>query len=960
MTVSTANTGFSYAQAAKAKPIVSKPIAVAPSEQEEQKSVHTASYDAAPSLPELVTGNWAEDVETEVDEQAQVGAKVEDKSHSLSVETVLDGAAGPEPLSSSSAALHTSRSSSTTKGDENPSPVSANSDALSWRRKSSNKGDTFNERRGSGSQRQKGWEVSEVERSPSPALVEAPPPMVNIWTQRAQEAKSKQVPISVQQTKPNGTDPRGPAAHTNVVHVATSSTGQAAKSQTTSGLQEPKSLPSVRPSRASSSSQAVRTRDNLRGPSEELPRKASGPTPSTSRPSQFPSLQDSVSWPKPETTQDEDRKRSQSKLSESQESEKPAIATGKPHGKNEWKTFNFTPTVKFETPIPPRSGRGPRSGGRGGREGVTRGGPALGHLGARTGSSSTGESTREPSSRDRSASGMNRASSVPRSARHDTSEDAPASFKRTSLPNDVQVPPDERPKSFNVPQKRGSHPFTDQAANAAALPIVPSMDVDASSMGANALEASKGGGGRFADGRTRRRSSRAGEHEHTNTNGRNGDRKRSGSLKSDLRSNWIERRAEAASRSGDQAKDANTALPFRERGEGRPERGRGGRSRGGIQHGPPPASLQITNSHSYFPSASPSAKSATFHGPYLNNGPHTRGGRGGANGGPRPASLSTDAIYGRYAMSYPGSAYFTPQQYGSPSSYDNGSMSPSSGGGSVNTYMNLMLANGVAAQLQYYFSLDNLCKDMFLRSHMDSQGFVSLRLIAGFQRMRNLTLDFDFIKYIAQLDGELEVFHSGNNDLLVRRRREWQSFVLDMPQRDASARHEGPALPHYHTSPVQVNGLDAGHNFQAIPSTQIGGVADFQPVPTGTPINGYSSSAEDRKSIPAVDTQAHLAPRSRSHTPRPPEIGVGQVEDDEPDSYPDEKINTDLTVLTRPRSDLVQPPSVSRSFSNGTIDNGFPLPNGDGDDSASHPSAPANGLESRYEDPRPANGTHSI
>ncbi|ONM29932.1 La-related protein 1C [Zea mays] len=37
-------------------------------------------------------------------------------------------------------------------------------------------------------------------------------------------------------------------------------------------------------------------------------------------------------------------------------------------------------------------------------------------------------------------------------------------------------------------------------------------------------------------------------------------------------------------------------------------------------------------------------------------------------------------------------------------------------------------------QIEYYFSDDNLCKDLYLRQHMDGQGWVPLPLIAGFRQ----------------------------------------------------------------------------------------------------------------------------------------------------------------------------------------------------------------------------------
>jgi hypothetical protein len=51
---------------------------------------------------------------------------------------------------------------------------------------------------------------------------------------------------------------------------------------------------------------------------------------------------------------------------------------------------------------------------------------------------------------------------------------------------------------------------------------------------------------------------------------------------------------------------------------------------------------------------------------------------------------------------------------------------------------------------EYYFSVDNLLKDMFLRRRMDSQGFVSLEFIAGFNRIKHLSTDLELIKLVCQ------------------------------------------------------------------------------------------------------------------------------------------------------------------------------------------------------------------
>ncbi|KAG0474882.1 hypothetical protein HPP92_014568 [Vanilla planifolia] len=48
-------------------------------------------------------------------------------------------------------------------------------------------------------------------------------------------------------------------------------------------------------------------------------------------------------------------------------------------------------------------------------------------------------------------------------------------------------------------------------------------------------------------------------------------------------------------------------------------------------------------------------------------------------------------------------------------------------------------------QIEYYFSPENLCKDTYLRQNMDEQGWVPISLIAGFNRVKRLTNNIQFI-----------------------------------------------------------------------------------------------------------------------------------------------------------------------------------------------------------------------
>lgn len=46
---------------------------------------------------------------------------------------------------------------------------------------------------------------------------------------------------------------------------------------------------------------------------------------------------------------------------------------------------------------------------------------------------------------------------------------------------------------------------------------------------------------------------------------------------------------------------------------------------------------------------------------------------------------------------------------------------------------------------EYYFSLDNLERDFFLRRKMDQEGFLPIGLIASFHRVQALTTDVNII-----------------------------------------------------------------------------------------------------------------------------------------------------------------------------------------------------------------------
>lgn len=94
-------------------------------------------------------------------------------------------------------------------------------------------------------------------------------------------------------------------------------------------------------------------------------------------------------------------------------------------------------------------------------------------------------------------------------------------------------------------------------------------------------------------------------------------------------------------------------------------------------------------------------------------------------------------------------------------------------------------------QVEYYFSVQNLCRDMFLRSKMADGGWIPVAVIAGFNRVRMLTPDLAVI--IASLDNS-PIVELSPDGALMRARENWQNWVLPASERDPSARAVVPPL----------------------------------------------------------------------------------------------------------------------------------------------------------------------
>ncbi|KAK1239609.1 hypothetical protein MKX07_001063 [Trichoderma sp. CBMAI-0711] len=267
----------------------------------------------------------------------------------------------------------------------------------------------------------------------------------------------------------------------------------------------------------------------------------------------------------------------------------------------------------------------------------------------------------------------------------------------------------------------------------------------------------------------------------------------------------------------------------RERTESRSDRPRGGyRGRGG--HHPVNAQHQHQHTASSFSASgamggraqgpySPPPRQGGAHGQmYMPSQGRGRGGRNNAgnfhrmslpNGSARIPQVQTQFAPFEYPMTPMTAMPFQPQPY-----WDN------------------MLVPVLKSQVEYYFSIENLCKDVYLRARMDSQGFVPLHFIASFKRVRELSADIALVRAVCEMSTELDLVVGEDDIERVRRSQAWESFVLPLEVRDEFARNHGPAHLTFKNRPAQMppqfNGMPVPYGMTSPPAYAVPTDAAFQ------------------------------------------------------------------------------------------------------------------------------------
>ena len=218
----------------------------------------------------------------------------------------------------------------------------------------------------------------------------------------------------------------------------------------------------------------------------------------------------------------------------------------------------------------------------------------------------------------------------------------------------------------------------------------------------------------------------------------------------------------------------------------------------------------------------------------------------------------------------------------------------------------------VKSQVEYYLSVENLCKDFFLRKHMDCQGYVKLQVIAGFKRMQDLTNNSapDLLRTACSLSDSIELVYGDDQVERVRNRDKWSSFVLPAKDRIEGLQNDTainytpyPTQPAYPTPMHQQYAVtspigmyppfpfpeDQGQGYQ---TGYMNGAHYEQPGVNGTGPNGhhYGHGPETQLSAVVPDFLPTVAPAA-------PPFTLASL-----NNLPDSKVDN-VIVLERPGSD---------------------------------------------------------
>jgi len=510
------------------------------------------------------------------------------------------------------------------------------------------------------------------------SLKPAPPPALNIWQQRreAQEAKAKaNLLASPQQTTKAqsmsaGTGPSN-ISNDKITHQTKpdikkkgkSSNSQAEEMSTdyTTGANKKKGTDvkdKAREEGIITCPEAKQPFTDKSADDFEAAKKGNsqpGRSPDTLKESQVslapPPAEDPTSWPTPETAQDEEKRKAVERGEKGEKEKSPAV---RPHGKEKWMPVPYVPSAIFNTPLPTAARRGGRPS-RGGREAPSRGGSHAANPSVSGEKWTAGASGPVPSAGVGDTNERGRADLG--GAKPSTTPSRP---KQRAMSAGAATPREQRkPIEFPALTKRREEP-----ASQASIEATSTFDAKRrTSIAAQTDNASRP----RQDSRQTTRGEGGATGTATQAGPERGDRNHSlfGETHAHPRSAGFENRSEGSFRPLEYSRDSGHNIGLRERGEGRPERGRGGfrSSRGGnnsVPNSHQGSGHQFSNghpSHHQNPPVYPPPKAHSYnerHGQQqgIQYGVPPQQSRG-YRSGPRSQSIPNSAVYARFPNGVP-------------------------------------------------------------------------------------------------------------------------------------------------------------------------------------------------------------------------------------------------------------------------------------------------------------------
>lgn len=729
---------FSYAQAARGQVV---PPATSQLENSAPPSNSSLGKDDNASTTNTIATSAASSNASDIQDLPKALQESTDLSNLKNLDSELSSVVGSVGLDSrdDAASAAGSQSQGPSKAPGSSTVASQAGDAPDLRRPRKGKKAKGSEK---DDEQDKAKESLKVFEPPKVELSEAPIPAVNVWHQRKEERAAATA-------KPAAAAPAKPAAAAAET-PADAGKELGTKKPTPSPADEPSEPGNKAPSTAANARAPRKSADATRvAPANENVARRNAPRGSrmqgkderTSGSENPPSVQDAALWPSIElAAADEAKKKASEKPEQSEKPERPEDgAAAKPRQKKEWVAVPITPTYTYETqfthPKQPRT----RGGGRGGREtGTGRGG----HV-PPTSASPVEKDTTTPAGLPPKI--VNEVRERPR--------DTP-----------VAVPhPRQTSQAPGVPKRGGPESSTREPRK---TPAVSANDKPKVEYGATPYPP-KG----EAPARGPRPEAGNGEQPH------------------------IDRRRQSADRrepkSHDPAGDNGNNLPVR---ESRSERGRGGyRGRGGANHSTgahhQPSSF-VPNGQRYMGGGSaistqPFSPTANQYQPFSAH----------ANGNRRvPARAQTGPSHSAQRLQNggagPGRMPSLPIPVSNPEfppvqAYQPAYVNPGYGGEDY-------ILQGLKQQIEYYFSPDNLLRDIYLRARMDSQGYVLLKTIAQFKRVQQLAPRYEFIQAACAQSQEVDYVIGDDGVERLRSRRDMTPFIFDMQKRVDESRNNGP------------------------------------------------------------------------------------------------------------------------------------------------------------------------